>query len=127
MKTEANPLDELKDKHKLSLNFRRIEKLITQPRRVFVEKVLTVAETITNLGFQTQTVKSFLENVNSLFTVPYLQEQASSSGAASITSAVYIPFYLPFFAIIFSTIIGSSSGLYPALKAQSLPPVIALK
>ena len=174
------------------------------------DNVLTVADEITEIGFQTQTAQSFLENVNSLFTVlqlvfggvgaitllvaaigiantmtmsimertreigllkalgatnsdilslfigeaagigllggvggttlglvlgsvinafsvPYLQEQASSSGATAITSAVYIPFYLPVFAIVFSTIIGSLSGLYPALKAQSLPPVIALK
>jgi putative ABC transport system permease protein len=174
------------------------------------DNVLTVADEITNLGFQTQTAQSFLENVNSLFTVlqlvfggvgaitllvaaigiantmtmsilertkeigllkalgatnsdilslfigeaagigllgglggttlglvlgsvinafsvPYLQEQASSSGATTISSAVYIPFYLPVFAIVFSTIIGSVSGLYPALKAQSMPPVIALK
>jgi putative ABC transport system permease protein len=174
------------------------------------DNVLTVADEITELGFQTQTAQSFLENVNSLFTVlqlvfggvgaitllvaafgiantmtmsimertkeigllkalgatnsdilslfigeaagigllgglggttlglvlgsvinafsvPYLQEQASSSGATAITSAVYIPFYLPVFAIVFSTIIGSISGLYPALKAQSMPPVIALK
>jgi putative ABC transport system permease protein len=174
------------------------------------DEVLTVAEEITELGFQTQTAQSFLENVNSLFTllqlvfggvgaitllvaaigiantmtmailertkeigllkalgatnqdilslfigeaagigllgglggttlglilgsvinaiaVPYLQEQATSSGTTVTASAVYMPIYLPLFAIVFSTIIGSLSGLYPALKAQSLPPVIALK
>jgi putative ABC transport system permease protein len=174
------------------------------------DNVLSVADEITTIGFQTQTAQSFLENVNSLFTVlqlvfggvgaitllvaaigiantmtmailertkeigllkalgatnqdilslfigeaagigllgglggtalglilgniinaiavPYLQEQAASSGTTAASSAVYIPFYLPLFALVFSTLMGSLSGLYPALKAQSLPPVIALK
>jgi putative ABC transport system permease protein len=174
------------------------------------DNVLTVADEITELGFQTQTAQSFLENVNSLFTVlqlvfggvgaitllvaaigiantmtmailertkeigllkalgatnqdilslfigeaagigflggvggtiisiilgsvinaiavPYLQEQATSSGTTAATTAIYMPFYLPLFALAFSTIMGSLSGLYPALKAQSMPPVVALK
>jgi len=78
-------------------------------------------------GLGGTTLGLVLGSVINAFSVPYLQEQASSSGAATITSAVYIPFYLPVFAIVFSTIIGSVSGLYAALKAQSMPPVIALK
>lgn len=174
------------------------------------DNVLAVAEEITNMGFQTQTAQSFLENVNSLFTALqlvfggvgaitllvaalgiantmtmaimertkeigllkaigatnkdilslfigeaagigllggiggsiismvlgavinavgglYLLEQATASGTTVTTSIIYMPFYLPLFALAFSTIVGSVSGLYPALKAQSLPPVIALK
>lgn len=174
------------------------------------DNVLDVADVITNLGYQTQTAQSFLENVNSLFTAlqvvfggvgaitllvaaigiantmtmaimertkeigllkalgatnkdilslfigeaagigllggvggvvlslllgtvinalggSYLAEQASSSGTTVSTTMLYMPFYLHLFALVFSTVIGSISGLYPALRAQSLPPVIALK
>lgn len=174
------------------------------------DNVLDVADEITNLGYQTQTAQSFLENVNSLFTAlqvvfggvgaitllvaaigiantmtmaimertkeigllkalgatnkdilslfigeaagigllggiggvvlslllgtvinalggSYLAEQASSSGTTVSTTMLYMPFYLHLFALVFSTVIGSISGLYPALRAQSLPPVIALK
>ncbi|MGV8026370.1 MAG: ABC transporter permease [Anaerolineaceae bacterium] len=174
------------------------------------DNVLAVADEITNMGFQTQTAQSFLENVNSLFSTlqlvfggvgaitllvaalgiantmtmaimertkeigllkaigatnkdilslfigeaagigliggiggsvismvlgavinaiggSYLLEQATASGTTVTTSIIYMPFYLPLFALAFSTVVGSISGLYPALKAQSLPPVIALK
>jgi putative ABC transport system permease protein len=41
--------------------------------------------------------------------------------------AVYTPYWLPLFALIFSTIIGMISGLYPALRAATMIPVLALK
>jgi putative ABC transport system permease protein len=68
-----------------------------------------------------------LGNIINAIAVPYLQQQASSSSVAAPTSAVYIPLYLPVFALLFSMLIGTLSGLYPSLRAASLPPVIALK
>jgi putative ABC transport system permease protein len=59
--------------------------------------------------------------------VSYLQSQAASNNATFPTTVVFIPFYLPLFALIFSMSIGTLSGLYPSLKAASLPPVMALK
>ena len=41
--------------------------------------------------------------------------------------AVYTPIWLPLFALIFSTFIGMLSGLYPALRAATMIPVLALK
>ncbi len=43
------------------------------------------------------------------------------------TTAVYTPGWLPVFALIFATVIGLLSGLYPALRAATLVPVMALK
>jgi len=60
--------------------------------------------------------------INSVGTT-YLADQ----GTTLSTGIIYMPFYLPLFALAFSTIMGSLSGLYPAMKAQSLQPVIALK
>jgi putative ABC transport system permease protein len=68
-----------------------------------------------------------LGNVINAVAVPYLQQQAATSSSTAPTSAVFIPFYLPIFALLFSMLIGSLSGLYPSLRAASLPPVIALK
>jgi putative ABC transport system permease protein len=56
---------------------------------------------------------------------PFLQGQAVAG--ADTVNAVFIPLYLPLLALIFSAIIGSLSGLYPALRAQSMQPVVALK
>ena len=41
--------------------------------------------------------------------------------------AVYTPIWLPLFALLFSTLIGLISGLYPALRAATMIPVLALK
>jgi putative ABC transport system permease protein len=69
-----------------------------------------------------------LGNVINAIAVPYLQKQAEAQNSSTVpTSAVYIPFYLPIFVLLFSMLIGSLSGLYPSLRAASLPPVIALK
>ena len=43
------------------------------------------------------------------------------------TAAVYTPGWLPIFALVFATLIGLLSGLYPALRAATLVPVMALK
>jgi putative ABC transport system permease protein len=59
--------------------------------------------------------------------IVYLANQASQQGGPPPSVAVYTPFWLPLFALIFSTIIGMISGLYPALRAATMIPVVALK
>src|SRR5215211_4753815 len=59
--------------------------------------------------------------------IVYLANQASQQGGMPPSIAVYTPFWLPLFALIFSTIIGMISGFYPALRAATMIPVIALK
>jgi putative ABC transport system permease protein len=57
----------------------------------------------------------------------YLANQAGQQGGPPPSVAVYTPFWLPLFALLFSTIIGMLSGLYPALRAATMIPVLALK
>ena len=57
----------------------------------------------------------------------YLANQAGQQGGPPLGIAVYTPIWLPLFALIFSTIIGMISGLYPALRAATMIPVLALK
>jgi putative ABC transport system permease protein len=59
--------------------------------------------------------------------IVYLANQASQQGGPPPSVAVYTPFWLPLFALIFSIIIGMISGLYPALRAATMIPVMALK
>lgn len=59
--------------------------------------------------------------------IVFLANQASQQGGPPPSVAVYTPFWLPLFALIFSTIIGMISGLYPALRAATMIPVMALK
>jgi putative ABC transport system permease protein len=58
---------------------------------------------------------------------PYLASQAAQYGAPPPEAAVYTPAWLPLFAVLFATMVGLISGLYPALRAATLVPVIALK
>lgn len=59
--------------------------------------------------------------------IVYLAGQASQQGGVPPSVAVYTPIWLPIFALIFSTFIGMLSGLYPALRAATMIPVLALK
>lgn len=59
--------------------------------------------------------------------IVYLANQAGQQGGPPPSVAVYTPVWLPIFALIFSTIIGMISGLYPALRAATMIPVMALK
>lgn len=59
--------------------------------------------------------------------LPYLASQAAQMGTPPPEAAVFTPAWLPIFAIVFATVIGLVSGLYPALRAATMVPVIALK
>ncbi len=59
--------------------------------------------------------------------IVYLAGQAGSQGGVPPSVAVYTPVWLPIFALVFSTFIGMLSGLYPALRAATMIPVLALK
>jgi putative ABC transport system permease protein len=59
--------------------------------------------------------------------LPYLASQAAQMGTPPPDAAVFTPVWLPVFAVVFATLIGLLSGLYPALRAATLVPVIALK
>lgn len=68
-----------------------------------------------------------LGQVLNVVALAYLAGQAATSGTPPPTSAVYTPTWLPLFALGFATLIGFLSGLYPALNAATLAPVVALK
>jgi putative ABC transport system permease protein len=56
----------------------------------------------------------------------YLASQAALMGSEP-GQAAYIAPWLPLFALAFSTLVGLLSGLYPALRAATMIPVLALK
>ena len=58
---------------------------------------------------------------------PYLASQAAQWGGPPPEAAVYTPVWLLVFAVLFATLIGLISGLYPALRAATMVPVVALK
>jgi putative ABC transport system permease protein len=57
----------------------------------------------------------------------YLASQSAQQGGMPPSVAVYTPVWLPISALAFSTLIGLISGLYPALRAATMVPVLALK
>ncbi|MBI5824184.1 MAG: ABC transporter permease [Chloroflexi bacterium] len=59
--------------------------------------------------------------------VAYLAQQAAEQGGMPPSVAVYTPLWLPVFVLLFSIFIGMVSGLYPALRAATMIPVLALK
>jgi len=59
--------------------------------------------------------------------IVYLAGQSATQGGVPPSVAVYTPAWLPIFALLFSTLIGLVSGLYPALRAATMVPVVALK
>ncbi len=68
-----------------------------------------------------------LAQVVNVLAAGYLATQAAQMGADSAGQATYIAPWLPVFALVFSTVVGLLSGLYPALRAATMIPVLALK
>jgi len=65
--------------------------------------------------------------VINVIAIVYMAGQAGQQGGPPPSVAVYTPVWLPVFALIFSTLMGMVSGLYPALRAATMIPVVALK
>jgi putative ABC transport system permease protein len=65
--------------------------------------------------------------VMNVLALAYLASQAAQQGGPPPSVAVYTPVWLPIFTLVFATFIGLVSGLYPALRAATLVPVLALK
>jgi putative ABC transport system permease protein len=59
--------------------------------------------------------------------VVYLAQQAATQGGIPPSVAVHTPLWLPVSVLLFSVFIGMISGLYPALRAATMIPVLALK
>jgi len=62
-----------------------------------------------------------------IISLPSLAARAAEMGMPPPEAVVFTPLWLPLFAVIFATIIGLLSGLYPALRAATIVPVLALK
>ncbi|HRE28209.1 MAG TPA: ABC transporter permease, partial [Anaerolineales bacterium] len=69
-------------------------------------------------------VAGYLMNIAA---VVYFSNSSSGFGFSGTTSAVVTPTWLMIGSLVFATFIGLVSGLYPALRAATLVPVIALK
>lgn len=66
--------------------------------------------------------------VVNLLAASYLASQAAQMGTPDqVGQATYIAPWLPLFALGFSTLVGLLSGLFPALRAATMIPVLALK
>jgi putative ABC transport system permease protein len=59
--------------------------------------------------------------------LPAMAAQAAQYGSPPPEAVVFTPVWLPVFAVGFATFIGLVSGLYPALRAATIVPVLALK
>jgi putative ABC transport system permease protein len=59
--------------------------------------------------------------------LPAMAAQAAQIGSPPPDAVVFTPLWLPVFAVLFATFIGLVSGLYPALRAATIVPVLALK
>jgi putative ABC transport system permease protein len=68
-----------------------------------------------------------LGQILNVLAVAYLAGQNAAQGLPPPEAAVITPTWLPIFALAFATLVGIISGLYPALRAATLVPVIALK
>ena len=60
--------------------------------------------------------------------VTYFAQKAVEEGGSSVpTTIASTPAWLPFFTLAFAVLVGVLSGLFPALRAAAMEPVVALK
>lgn len=65
--------------------------------------------------------------LTNLIGLSYFANQVSSNGGMPPTMITTTPLWLPIFGLVFATLVGLISGLYPALRAATMVPVMALK
>ncbi|MCC6189187.1 MAG: ABC transporter permease [Anaerolineales bacterium] len=69
----------------------------------------------------------FGQLANVFMLVEAAQQAAQGTSRLPPAAAVYMPPWLAVFALVFATLVGLVSGIYPALRAANLVPIIALK
>lgn len=68
-----------------------------------------------------------VSQVVNLLGLVYMAEQADQMGGMAPVIASYTPPWLLVFALLFAVLVGILSGLYPAMRAATMIPVVALR
>jgi hypothetical protein len=121
VKRKNNCFERINDRNK---NIRHISRVILHPHAVSSELKKEYKKVEWVIPIIVIGIFLLLSNLPSV-TGSFCNSSLTSDTPGS--TAFYIPFPPSLFVRIFSTLTGKLSSLYPVLKTESLPPVIALK